>query len=507
MSYAVCLAIDLGASSGRHVAGSFDGQRLELAELYRFDNGPTLAAGRMYWDYLQLWTQLQNGLKVAHTNYTDQIRSVGVDTWGVDFALLGRNGEILSNPVHYRDPRTTGMLELAESIVPRAEIFAATGVQFMPINTLYQLLAMRVADSPVLAAAQTFLMMPDLFHWLLSGQLANEYTNATTTQMLNPRTRGWAVDLLQRLNIPTQMLGELIQPGTVLGTLLPAVRDSTGLGNVQVIAPGTHDTASAVLAVPVDGSASAADPANSGPGLDWCYISSGTWSLMGVEVPQPIITERSLQCNFTNEGGVGQTTRLLKNIAGLWLVQECRRIWRAAGEDHDWSELAALAAQAEPLRSLINPDDPVFLAPANMPAAIQDFCRRTNQPVPATPGQIIRTALESLALRYRQVLGWLRELTGGPIRTIHIVGGGSNNALLNQMTAAATGARVIAGPVEGTAIGNVLMQLIALGEVGSITEARQIVRRSFLVEEITAGPGLGTPAEWNGAAERFAKWK
>jgi len=491
MASSVFLAVDLGASSGRHVAGAFDGARLSLDELYRFENGPVQMAGRLYWDLLNLWSNVQHGMRMAATAYGDRIRSLGVDTWGVDFALLGRGDELLGNPYNYRDPRTDGMLERAFTIVPREEIFAETGLQFMQISTLYQLLAMRLADSPLLAQATHLLMIPDLFHWLLTGVKSNEFTMATTTQFYNPRHNAWATSLLERMQIPTRILGEIVQPGTKLGRLTTQVGAATHLGNTDVIVPGTHDTASAVMAVPAAGEASMQP--------DWCYISSGTWSLMGVEVLQPIINDECLALNFTNEGGVGGTTRLLKNICGLWLVQECRRVWSEQGTTYSWEYLTQKAGEARPLTALVNPDDSRFLAPTDMPEAIRDCCRRTGQTVPDDEGAIIRCALESIALKYRQVLGWLEELTGGKIRTIHIVGGGTQNRQLCQMAADACNRRVVAGPIEATAIGNLLVQAIASGEIGSIAEARDVVRRSFSVE--TYEPR--NVAAWDEAYGRF----
>jgi rhamnulokinase len=487
------IAIDLGASSGRHVAGLFDGRLLTLDELHRFENGAVSAAGRLNWDLLGLWQQVLNGLRAARSKYADRVGSVGVDTWGVDFGLLGRNDELLGNPVCYRDSRTDGMLQRAFEVMPREEIFSHTGVQFMQLNTLYQLLAMKAQNSPLLDMAETILLMPDLFHWLLTGVKANEMTEASTTQFFNPANGRWATELFDRLGLPSKILGELIVPGTRLGPLLPDVAASTGMKNVSVVVPGTHDTASAVMAV----------PAASKPGArpDWCYISSGTWSLMGVEVPKPVINEKCLALNFTNEGGVGGTTRLLKIICGLWLVQECRRVWSQAGTTYSWEHLTQAAAAAKPLVSLINPDDQSFLAPSDMPEAIRAFCRRTGQTVPADEGAIIRCALESLALRYRQCLGWLEELIGGRIETVHVVGGGTQNRQLCQMTADACGRRVVAGPIEATAVGNVMTQAITAGEIGSIAEAREVVRRSFSVEEYQ--PTNRTA--WDEAFGRFLK--
>ncbi|MEX2187494.1 MAG: FGGY-family carbohydrate kinase [Pirellulales bacterium] len=491
MSSKVYIAVDMGASSGRHVAGLFDGSRLELAEIHRFENGPAHAAGRMYWDLLGQWAHLRDGLRRAAATYGDRVASVGVDTWGVDFVLLGRGDELLGNPYHYRDARTNGVLDRAFAVVPRDEIFAATGLQFMQFNTLFQLFAMREQNSPLLDVAESLLMMPDAFHWLLTGVRANELTDATTTQCYDPQRGGWATQLIEQFGIPTKIFGEVVPPGTKLGPLAAAVAEDTQLAGVDVVLPGTHDTASAVMAV----------PAASKPGArpDWCYISSGTWSLMGVETPTPVVTDLCRELNFTNEGGVGGTTRLLKNIAGLWIVQECRRIWNQGGRKLGWHDLTLLAAQAPPLRSIINPDDAGFLAPADMAEAIRAFCRHTGQAVPASEGAVIRCSLEGLALKYRQVLGWLEQLVGGRIDTIHIVGGGTQNHQLCQMTADACGRRVVAGPVEATAIGNLMMQSVAAGDVASIAEARDVIRRSFSVE--TYEPT--NSAAWDAVYERF----
>jgi rhamnulokinase len=493
MAEAVNLAVDLGASSGRVVGGLFDGRRLRLEEVHRFENGGVAIGPRLYWDFLGQWTQVQRGLRMASTRYGDRIRSVGVDTWGVDFGLLGPRDELLGCPRHYRDRRTDGLMERAFHTVPRDEIFAHTGLQFMQFNTLYQLLAMRNEGSPLLDAAERLLMMPDLFHWLLTGAKTNEFTNATTTQFFDPARGAWASGLLERLNLPTRLLRPVSPPGTKLGGLLPHVADETGLKHVECILPGTHDTASAVMAVP------AASVAGQRP--DWCYISSGTWSLMGIESPRPVINDLCRQLNFTNEGGVGGTIRLLKNITGLWLVQECRRVWTAAGVEYTWEALNGMADAAPPLASIINPDDAGFLAPGDMPEAIRAFCRRTGQTVPDDEGAVIRCALESMALKYRQVLGWLEQLNGGPIQTIHIVGGGAQNRRLCQAAADACGRRVVAGPVEATAIGNVLVQAVALGAVGSIAQARELVRDSFAVE--TYEPR--DTAAWDDAWGRFEK--
>ena len=377
------LAVDMGASSGRHLIGRFDGQKLRLEEVFRFENGPVDLAGRLYWDLPRQWSHVRQGLAAAGAAVGGKaIVSIGVDTWGVDFGLLGRNDELLGNPCHYRDSRTNGMLEKAFSIVSRAEIFQQTGLQFMQLNTLYQLLAMKLGQSPLLDVAQTILFMPDLMHWLLTGEKCNEMTDASTSQFYNPVKCGWATDLLQKFGLPTHILGKIAQPGTVLGPLRGSLSAETGL-RAQVVLPGTHDTASAVVAVPA-ASKPAARP-------DWCYISLGTWALMGIESPRPVINDQVLSRNFTNEGGVGNTIRLLKNITGLWLVQECRRAWNQGTRTWTWEDLNRLAAAAEPLVSFINPDADVFMSPENMPRAIGEFCAKTGQLVPGNEGAVLRS--------------------------------------------------------------------------------------------------------------------
>ncbi|MDA0660917.1 MAG: rhamnulokinase [Planctomycetota bacterium] len=472
----VFLAVDLGASSGRVVAGQFDGQHLTITEVHRFGNGPVHVGDRMYWDFLRQWSEVQLGLGLAAGQFGPAIDSVGVDTWGVDFGLLGAGDELLGNPRHYRDQRTQGGLARAFEEISSAAIYDATGVQFMELNTLYQLLAIRDEAPELLHQARRFLMMPDLFHWHLTGTASNEFTNATTTQCFDSRAGSWAVKLLDRLQIPTHLFSAVCAPGTDLGLVRTKVAGSLGLApHVRVILPGTHDTASAVLAVP------SAEPVQAHP--NWCYVSSGTWSLMGVELPQPIISSRCRELNFTNEGGVGNTVRLLRNIAGLWLVQECRRCWELQGDPLSWSQLTRLAEEAAPLVSIVNPDDPSLTAPASMPLAIAQLCSHSGQPIPHSKGEIVRCALESLAMRYRVVLGWLEELVGNRIERIHIVGGGTQNRFLCQMVADACDRPVTAGPVEATALGNLAMQMVACGAVGSIAEARLLVRTSFPVDD------------------------
>ena len=486
------LAIDMGASSGRLLAGLFDGQRLRLEEIYRFENGAVEVAGSLYWDLLGLWSEVRQGLRAAGDQLGgEQIIGVGVDTWGVDYGLLARGDQLLGNPFHYRDARTNDILERAFAIVPREEIFRHTGLQFMQFNTLYQLLAMKLSGSPLLDIAETMLMVPDLFHWLLTGVKCNEMTEASTSQFYNPVSGDWATELLEKFGLPTGILGRIEQPGTNLGPLRPNLAAETGLTAAEVILPGSHDTASAVMAVPAVG--------RPGERPDFCYISLGTWALMGIESPRPVINEKVLELNFTNEGGVGNTIRLLKNIAGMWLVQECRRTWNQAGRNWDWEDLNRLSAAAKPLVSFINPDAADFLAPDNMPQAICRFCKRTGQPVPEDEGAVLRCALESIAMKVRQVFGWCEELAGGRLQTIHIVGGGTQNRQLCQAAADACGRRVVAGPIEATAIGNLMMQAVATAEVGSIADAREVIRRSFQVEEYQPQ----NTAAWDGAYERF----
>ena len=485
------LAIDMGASSGRHVVGRFDGRKLALEEVYRFENGPVEIAGSLFWDFLGQWSHVLDGLRAAGSSFGKDVVSIGVDTWGVDFGLLGRGDVLLGNPYHYRDGRTDGVLEEAYLLVGREEIFRHTGLQFMQLNTLYQLLAMKLSGSPLLDVAETLLMVPDLFHWLLTGRKCNEFTEATTTQFYNPLKGDWATELLEKLDLPTNILGRIEQPGTNLGPLRENLVNQTGLSGAEVVLPGSHDTASAVMAVPATG--------RTGQTPDWCYISLGTWALMGVESPQPVVNDRVMQLNFTNEGGVAGTYRLLKNIAGLWLVQECRRVWNQAGRNWDWEDLNKLSAAAKPLVSFVNPDAHDFLAPTDMPEAIRQFARNTSQPVPDDEGAVLRCALDSIALKFRHVLGMCEELSGGSIKTIHIVGGGTRNRQLCQAAADACGRQVVAGPVEATATGNLMMQAVAAGDVGSIAEAREVIRNSFSVEQYEPQ----NTAAWDDAYGRF----
>jgi len=483
------LAFDLGAESGRGVLGLLDDSRLRLEVIHRFPNGAVRTLDTLHWDVLRLYGEMLQTLRLCAAKHGN-LDGLGVDTWGVDFALLGRGGVLLGNPRHYRDPHTDAIMEDAFRRVPRPDIFRQTGIQFMRFNTLFQLLALRRDRSPLLEMAETLLFVPDLFHYFFTGIKVNEYTDASTSQMLDPRSRGWAYELVQAFGLPADILGTLVQPGTMLGPLRPSIVEETGINPAPVIAPASHDTASAIAAV----------PASAG---SWAYISSGTWSLMGVELKQPLVSDAALEANFTNEGGVGGTTRFLKNIMGLWLVQECRRAWERAGTTYNYDDLTRQAEAATPFASLVDPDDPSFILPANMPAALADFCRRSGQPAPDGVGGTVRCALESLALCYRWVLERLETLTGQRAEAIHIVGGGSQNALLNQFTADACDRPVLAGPVEATAIGNVLTQALGLGVLGTLTDAREVVRRSFEVRTFTPR----RVDAWQTAYERFRAFR
>ena len=477
----VHLAVDLGASGGRVLAGFITDQGVQLDVLHRFSNGGVYQGKRFVWNLLGLWEEVQNGLNAAAAKYGASIRSVGVDTWGVDYVLLDRNDDVVGPCFHYRDARTHGMLDAAFSRLSRNDIFEQTGLQFMEINTAYQLLAMRLENSPLLDIAERFLMTPDYFHWQLSGEKCNEYTNASTTQLLHAESGDWSRTVLDAFELPTHIFSTPVQPGVNLGKLSSGVAQRTQLSpDIDVIVPATHDTGSAVLAVPANSFA------QSQP--DWCYISCGTWSLMGVEVARPVINDSCKLFNFTNEGGVQGSVRLLKNICGLWVVQQCRAQWKREGHDWSWDRLIQLAEQAPSMISIIDPDDAAFAAPPDMPTAIRDYCRRTGQVLPENEGAIIRCALESLALKYRLVLDYLEQLVGRGLDTIHMVGGGVQNRMLCQFAADACQREVVAGPVEATAFGNVLMQAIGSGNLSSIDDARRLVRSASDIRKYAPRP-------------------
>lgn len=477
------LAVDLGAESGRIMRGTVSegGGGITLEEVHRFPNiavrvpgdggGKTLT---WHWDILRLWHEIQHGIHKAAQGH--QVHGIGVDTWGVDFGLLDESGTLLGNPVCYRDLRTDGIPEQVYARFPKDRLYATTGIQSMFFNTLYQIASMSLRGDATFQHAKTLLFTPDLIAYWLTGVARNEYTIASTTMMLDARTRTWLDDLLAAIGVPRSLFPELIMPATAqstIGMVQASLLESLGLNKgarVPVLAVGSHDTASAVAAVPAQGE-------------DWLYISSGTWSLLGAEVAQPVLSPRAFELNLTNEGGIGGTIRLLKNIAGLWLVQECRRTWAKAGQEYDYATLTKMAEGASPHLAFINPDEPEFAQPGDMPARIVDHCRKTGQAVPQDPGQFVRVILESLAVVYARTRNMLEEVTGRKFTKLHIVGGGSQNHLLNQLAADATGLTVIAGPVEATALGNIMSQAISTGQLGSIAQGRALIAQT---------PGLKT---------------
>ncbi|TFG71062.1 MAG: rhamnulokinase [Anaerolineales bacterium] len=484
----VYLAVDLGAESGRVIAGHFNGQRVELEVMHRFPNGPVNVMGSLNWDILRLWSDIKTGLAKAASVYGERIAGIGLDTWGVDFGLLDAGGSLLGNPYHYRDSRTNGIMDIAFKKVPREVMFERTGIQFMQFNSIFQLTAMAETNPALLGIAETFLNIPDLLNYWLTGRKVSEFSIATTSQCYDPRAGDWAYSILEKLGIPTHIFGEIVPPGTVLGTLLPDIAAETGCPEVPVIAPATHDTGSAVAAVPMD-------PENA------IYLSSGTWSLMGIESQKPVINAKMLEYNLTNEGGVGNTFRLLKNIMGLWLIQECRREWARQGDDLDYGTMVDMAASAPPFGPVVCPGDDLFLAPGDMSTRIRAFCEGTGQNAPASRGAVLRSALESLALEYRWVAERLDEIAGKHLETIHIIGGGSQNELLDQFAADATGRTVVTGPIEATALGNVMVQALALGNINSLAEGREVVKKSFTLKTFEPGD----TAAWDDHYDRYMK--
>lgn len=463
------VAFDLGAESGRAMLAELGGDRLQLSEVYRFANKPVQVLDHLHWNLLSLWDEMKTGLAKIVSESGSDIAAIGVDTWGVDFGLFDRNGELMGLPHNYRDPRTNGMIEEAFRRVPQEEIFEQTGIQFMEINSLYQLLSMVHRDPKSLDAVDTFLTIPDILNYWFSGEKTAEFTNATTTQCYDSRQKDWARPMLEKMGIPTGMFLDPVEPGTIIGKTLPALTEETGADAVPVVLPACHDSGSAIAAIPAAGDG-------------FACISSGTWSIVGTEHPEPVINEGTLKENFTNEGGVCGTNRLIKNVAGLWLVQQCRATWARAGEEHSYAELTEMAESATPFQAVIDPDFSEFASPGDMPARVGEYCRSTGQATPEDKGSIMRVILEGLVLKYRLILERLERILGTELRPLHIVGGGTQNKLLNQLTADATGREVLTGPVEATALGNVLMQLLALGEIKSFEEGRDLIRRSFPIE-------------------------
>lgn len=473
------LAIDLGAESGRVWSVRLAGDRLTSEEVHRFRNRPVQVRGTLHWDVLNLWAEIRDGLDAALSGGVAPPDSLGIDAWAVDFGLLDADGNLLGNPVHYRDERTNGMIEEVLGRIDRETVFAETGIQFIPINTLYQLAAMTRAGDAALSVATTFLTVPDLLHYWLTGRMACEFTNATTTQLYDAVRGRWSPRILDALELPASIFPEVVPPGTRLGEYR----------GVPVIAPATHDTASAVAALPTTGS-------------DHAYISSGTWSLVGTETDAPILGPAALAANVTNEGGVYGSVRLLKNVMGLWIVQQCREAWRREGEAPSYDELVREAAQAPSLRSLVPVDHPDFLPPGEHPTLVRRLCEEHGEPVPESRGQVVRCVLESLALAYRGVLETLSELTGRTFRVVHVVGGGSRNDLLSRFTADATGLPVVAGPAEATVLGNAAVQLVRLGAFRDLTDARAAIARSVELKHFDPTD----QDRWHDAYARYARF-
>jgi rhamnulokinase len=469
------ISVDLGAESGRVMQVNFDGSNISVEEVHRFPNTPVYALGKLYWDVLRLWHEISTGIHKVPAGAA----SIGVDTWGVDFVPLDKQGHMLANPVHYRDQHKEGMFEWVFERVPRRAVFERTGIQFMIINGVYEMARLVRDQSSMLDAIGSVVPIADLFNYWLTGEKSCEYTLATTWQIFNPRSGNWDYETISALGLPANIFPQIIQPGTKLGEYQ----------GIPVIVSACHDTASAVVAVPTTTA-------------NYAYVSSGTWSLFGLEINEPIINDAAYQANITNEGGVYGTFRLLKNVCGMWIPQQCRATWREQGAEYSYDQLAKMATEGEPFRSLIDVDDPLFLPPGDMPSRIREFCQRTRQPVPETPAQMMRTAYESLALKYRLTLEKLIALTGNTVDRLHIIGGGSQNTLLNQMTANAIGRVVVAGPTEATAMGNAIVQLIALGELSSMSQAREILSQ-------TVGTKIYEPqdtSQWDEAYGRYQQY-
>ncbi|RKY87473.1 rhamnulokinase [candidate division KSB1 bacterium] len=466
MSATKFLAFDFGAESGRVILGTINNEKLCLEQIHRFQNRQVKILGHIYWDVLYLFDELKKGLEITVKKGHKNLSGIGVDTWGVDFGLIGKDNQLLGNPFCYRDSRTNRMMEKAFKLISKEKIYSYTGIQFMQINSIFQLLSMVDSKNPVVEIAETLLFMPDLFNFFLTGEKCSEYTIASTSQLLNVENRSWEPAIFEKLNLPFKIMPPIIEPGSIIGKLLSDIAKDVGTKPVDIIAPACHDTASAVAAVPVQSN-------------NWAYLSSGTWSLLGIEVDRPIINKSSLNYNFTNEGGFGQKIRYLRNTMGLWLLQRCIYSWRKEGKSFSYDELIKLATTSPPFKFIIDPDDRMFLNPDNMPLAIVEFCKKTNQHIPKKVGEFTRCIFESLALKYRFIIDRINSVIEKPVEVLHIIGGGSKNELLNQFAANATGIPVIAGPVEATSAGNILIQAIAKRKIDNIEEGRKFVARSF----------------------------
>lgn len=486
MNTAHFFAVDLGATSGRTIIGTINGSALDMRELTRFSNPIIETNGHFYWDIYALFNEIIKGLKLVAKEGI-HIESIGIDTWGVDFVFIGKDGELLRQPYCYRDIHTVGAPDKFFERISRERVYELTGIQIMNFNSLYQLDTIRRNNSSVLPITDKVIFMPDALSYMLTGEIVTEYTIASTSQMLNPRTKKFDKELLDAIGMREEQFGRFVYPGTRIGTLNESVRKQTGLGEIPVIAVAGHDTASAVAAVPANNER-------------FAYLSSGTWSLMGVELNEPIINKESFDMNFTNEGGVDGTVRFLKNICGMWLLECCRREWTISN-DYSYPELIEAAMKAPAFVSLVNPDSPCFANPPSMIKAIQEYCSQTGQAVPETHGEITRCIFESLALRYKQVFSYLQRISPFPIEKLHVIGGGSKNNVLNQFTANAVGVEVVAGPSEATAVGNIMLQAKASGMVEGIAGMRKLIRSSVSVSTFT-------PAEqslWEKGYETYLK--
>ncbi|MFX1356819.1 MAG: rhamnulokinase family protein [Promethearchaeota archaeon] len=470
------LAFDLGASSGRSIVGMLENKILKLDEIYRFPNSGIQVSGSLYWDLTKLFQDIETGIQLYKKKYGSELESIGIDTWGVDFVLLNEKEE-LAGPAHtYRDNRTKGVLVEMLKKIPKSEIFKRTGIQFMPINTSTQLFSMIQKDDTELKTAKSLLMIPDYFNYLLSGIKCSEYSIATTTQLFNPIKDSWDYDLIEKLGLKKELFCKIVEPGTILNPIRKSLAIELDISSsVRIIAPLCHDTGSAITAIPVD--------MEKVKQREWAYISSGTWSLLGVELNKPLINDKAMRYNFTNEGGFNKTSRFLKNLTGLWLIQECKKLWNKEDINMNWEDLEKFAEKATPFKFFINPDEPCFLNPSNMVQEIKSYCKKHKQGFPNSIGEITRTIYESIAFNYKRALNSLEEILEDKIKLIHIIGGGSLNNILNQFTANALNIPVISGPSEATAVGNILIQALALGEIENIKELRSIVQKSFQLRE------------------------
>lgn len=465
------LAFDFGASSGRGIVFEYDGTTLRETEIHRFSNDPVMVNGHLYWDILRLFHEIKQGILKCMSGGHRDIEAIGIDTWGVDYALFDENGTMLGNPFHYRDTRTQGMMELADKTIGNAYLFEKTGIQFSFFNTFYQLLAEVQQHPETLQRAKRLLFAPDIFNYFLTGEMKNEYTIASTSQLLNAHTRDWCGELLEKAGIPSHLFEKPVAPGTIIGNLRADICEELGCPSVPVVAVGSHDTASAVASIPAE------------ENENYVYISTGTWLLLGAELDTPLINDTAFRHNFTNEGGVENKIRFLKNIMGLWIIQESRRQWQREGKEFSFNDLEQAARASAPFASFIDPDFDTFATPGNMPQKIRDFCRETGQPIPETEGEVIRTAVESLALKCAHAVFSMEDVFGKSIDVIHMVGGGIKDSLLCQFIADASGKRVVAGPVEATGTGNAVVQMMALGKVPNLAGARQIIRNATPLKE------------------------